>query len=193
MKQITGIVLTGGKSRRFKSDKTFAIYQKQSFYQQMLQLMDPFVDHIYIVRRSDQPINAESDKISLVTDVEKFKGDGPLAGIYTALNLSSSEWFLVMPVDTPLMKEVILSRMIRCCTNEKDAVIPRINGKVQPLIGLYHAETKPIMKQQLESNQRSMHQFLAKLNVKYIDFPSEDEKFFANINTREEYQQFLSE
>ncbi|WP_058306839.1 molybdenum cofactor guanylyltransferase [Gracilibacillus massiliensis] len=188
---ITGILLTGGKSSRFKSDKAFAKYDNESFYQKSLQLIESITDRVYLVKRLEQQITVESAKISVITDIEQFMGAGPLAGIYSAMEKGSSEWFLVLPVDTPLMNEAILSRIIKCSNNNYEAVIPRVNGKCQPLIGMYHANVIQVILQQLQNNQLSMHQLLAKLAVKYLDFSSEEEHFFANINTEEDYQYYL--
>ncbi|WP_073200872.1 molybdenum cofactor guanylyltransferase [Gracilibacillus kekensis] len=193
MNNITGVLLTGGKSSRYKTDKAFARYYNEPFYQKAIQLIKPLTDHIYVVKRLEQQITVESAKISVITDIDQYKGAGPLAGIYSAMQKATSEWFLVLPVDTPLMKESILSEIIKCRSIDCEAVIPRVNDQLQPLVGLYHARAMQVIQQQLKTNKRSMHQLLAKLAVKYVDFPSEEGVFFANINTEEDYKRYLKD
>ncbi|MGP4040584.1 molybdenum cofactor guanylyltransferase [Gracilibacillus sp. D59] len=192
MEEISGIVLTGGKSSRFKKDKAFASYKGDSFYQNVLKVMLTCVNNTYIVIRDNHSIQQVSANIKVITDHEPYKGQGPLAGIYSAMIDGTANWYLVLPVDTPLMEPVILKKLITYMdNNENDAIVPRINGRIQPLVALYKRDTIQLMEQQLLDKKRSMHQLLEKLTVTFVDFPCEDEKYFININTQEEYQRYV--
>nr|WP_231710677.1 molybdenum cofactor guanylyltransferase [Gracilibacillus suaedae] len=186
-----GIVLNGGKSSRFKKDKAFASYQGNTLYENALKLMLACVDNTYFVVRDNQPSQQETENIQVITDLELFKGQGPLAGIYSAMNNYAANWYLVLPIDTPLIKPFILKRLISYIDDREDAIVPRINNRIQPLIALYKLDTIGVIEQQLIAGKRSMHQLLDKLSVTYVDFSAEDEKYFININTQEEYQRYI--
>lgn len=183
----------GGQSRRFQADKAFAVYCDKTFYQQSIRLLEPFANTIYVVKRPDQSITINHDKITIASDIERFRGEGPLAGIYTVMSRASTDWFMVLPVDTPLISASILFRLTQYLHKKTDAVIPIVNGNIQPLIGLYHSDVKGYIEQQLINKDRSMHQLLAKLTVHYVEFPAEDAHFFANINTEEEYHYYIKD
>ncbi|WP_208589103.1 molybdenum cofactor guanylyltransferase [Gracilibacillus suaedae] len=191
MEKIMGIVLNGGKSSRFKKDKAFASYQGNTLYENALKLMLACVDNTYFVVRDNQPSQQETENIQVITDLELFKGQGPLAGIYSAMNNYAANWYLVLPIDTPLIKPFILKRLISYIDDREDAIVPRINNRIQPLIALYKLDTIGVIEQQLIAGKRSMHQLLDKLSVTYVDFSAEDEKYFININTQEEYQRYI--
>ncbi|MFD2656332.1 molybdenum cofactor guanylyltransferase [Gracilibacillus thailandensis] len=191
MEKIMGIVLNGGKSSRFKKDKAFASYQGISFYENALSVMLACVDNTYFVVGDNQPLQEETENIHVIKDLEPFKGQGPLAGIYSAMNNNAANWYLVLPVDTPLLKPFILKRLISYIDDRVDAIVPRINNRIQPLIALYKLDTIDVMEQQLIVGKRSMHQLLGKLTVTYVDFSTDDEIYFININTQEEYQRYV--
>ncbi len=186
-----GIVLNGGKSSRFMKDKAFASYQGNTFYENALSVMLACVDNTYFVVRDNQPLQHETENIDVIKDLELFKGLGPLAGIYSAMNNNAANWYLVLPVDTPLIEPFMLKRLISYTDDRVDAIVPRINNRIQPLIALYKLDTIGVMKQQLIAGKRSMHQLLDKLTVTYVDFSADEEKYFININTQEEYQRFV--
>lgn len=192
MENIAGVLLTGGKSGRFGKDKAFAVYQDMFFYQQMVNKMHPYVQHIYVVKREDQWIDSADKKVTLLTDVPKFKGNGPLAGIYTAMQESSAEWFLVLPVDTPLLSTSVIAELMEYLDSGADAIIPRTIDHIHPLTALYHRQSKELMEGQLLEGKRSLRRLLDKLKVCYADYTEEAEYFFANINTREQYNQFIN-
>ncbi|QGH34230.1 NTP transferase domain-containing protein [Gracilibacillus salitolerans] len=191
MEIISGIVLNGGKSSRFKEDKAFASYKGNLFYENALKVMLACVDNTYLVMRDNHSVPQDFENIKVRTDLERFKGQGPLAGIYSAMTDSTASWYLVLPVDTPLMEPPILKKLISYIDDNVDAIVPRVNGRMQPLIALYKLGTIQVMEQQLLAKKRSMHQLLGRLTVRYVDFSAEDEKYFINVNTQEEYQRYL--
>ncbi|SFM38454.1 molybdopterin-guanine dinucleotide biosynthesis protein A [Gracilibacillus orientalis] len=194
MEIITGIVLTGGKSSRFKRDKAFASYKGNLFYENALEVMLACVDNTFLVIRDNQPLQLESENIKVITDHAPFKGKGPLAGIYSAMmEEGAAKWYLVLPVDTPLMEQSILKKLITYIDANVDAIVPRVNARVQPLVALYKLDAMQVMERQLLAEKRSMHQLLKKLTVTYVDFHSEDEKYFININTQEDYQRYVGD
>lgn len=191
MGKLSGIVLTGGKSSRFKKDKAFATNKGLSFYEHAVQVMVACTDTIIVVGRDNQPVKLDSPNIGVIKDLERFKGQGPLAGIYSAMAAGNTEWYLVLPVDMPFIDQYILKKLTTKIHENTDAIVARINGRLQPLVALYKKKTSQMMEQQLTSGQRSMRQLLDHLHVTYVDFPEQEEKYFININTQEEYQQHV--
>ena len=79
-KNITGIILAGGKSSRMGTDKGFVMYKNKAFIQHIIEAIHPLVDEIIIV--SNNP-DYDVFKLKRVNDI--IENAGPLAGVYTGL------------------------------------------------------------------------------------------------------------
>ena len=188
---ILGVVLAGGESKRFGSPKAFAQKNHIPFYRYSVEAIEPFVNTTIIVTNPElKPLFANrEDKINIVNDVEPYRGQGPLAGIYTAMNLFAADWYMVVPVDVPFVKQSVFKILTNYIAEDIDAIVPKVNGKIQPLISLYHHSIKKSIKKQLDIGERSMHQLLIDKRVIYV--PMKENKPVTNINWRKDYHQFI--
>lgn len=193
MRKIDGIILVGGKSSRFKKDKAFALYKNQPFYAHSLRKLYHKVDHVYMVVRDDHPIIVQDEKVTLLTDIPSIKGKGPLAGIFSAMSESIADWCFVLPIDTPFVNRTVLNSLLEYTDKDVDAIVPRIKGQIHPLVALYRNHVKELMQHQLLIEERSMHQLLEKIEVQFVEYEEKEEKLFANINTPDQYQRWITD
>ncbi|WP_163536569.1 molybdenum cofactor guanylyltransferase [Gracilibacillus sp. YIM 98692] len=187
-KEHIGIILAGGQSRRFGCPKVFAGYKNQPFYQHAIQTLTPFSIDIYMIIQNKWRDDLKNSSVSLLEDTPKFAGDGPLAGIYSAMEVTNATWYMVIPIDTPLIRPVIFEKLMEKRDEKRQAVIPFVDGRKQPLIAIYHHDTKPIIKEQLQKGDRSMKGLLDRISVQYVPFSDSDKHVFININSKEDYQ-----
>ncbi|UOQ48152.1 molybdenum cofactor guanylyltransferase [Gracilibacillus caseinilyticus] len=192
MHRFHGIVLAGGSSSRFNGDKAFAIYQSKPFYQHAIDLLTPLVEQVSLVCRLDQTNVIADQRVSVLTDDDRCRGEGPLAGIYSAMVVTDAQWYLVVPVDTPFMKKTILHVLIEQMDPTYDAIIPCIDGRVQPLVGIYNINVLAVIQKQLADNKRSMHQLLTRLKVKYVSFGDKESSCFVNINSADDFYRYIT-
>lgn len=181
---IVGVVLAGGESRRFGSPKSFAKKDNKAFFQWSLDAITPIVDDTILITNQNLERKFPPDLgVEIVTDIEKFAGKGPLAGLYTAMQEKEACWYAVIPTDVPFMTMEVFERLL---TERKgvQAVIPVVNERLQPLIGLYHHTLKERMKTLLEMDRLHMRALLDEACVKYVSFS--DETPFININRLED-------
>ncbi|WP_186576400.1 molybdenum cofactor guanylyltransferase [Aquibacillus kalidii] len=188
---IVGVLIAGGESRRFGSPKAFATRKGLPFYHYSKQALEVVSDEVIIVTSNllKNSFERDQDSAHIICDCSEFSGDGPLAGIYTAMQEVQSEWYMVLPIDIPfidslVMKEIVANRHGLC-----EAVIPLVNGRTQPLIALYHYSVKEKIEKQLVENKKSLKQLLEHLKVNYIEI--EDEKSFVNINTKDDFGKYV--
>ncbi|WP_078428339.1 molybdenum cofactor guanylyltransferase [Alkalihalobacterium alkalinitrilicum] len=188
--QIVGIVLAGGASRRFGEPKALYHIDGRPFFQYSIEALKNTVENITIV---SQPELLESIKqqttYEVIFDVEKFRGFGPLAGIYTCMKKVQSEWYVTLPCDTPFITEEIIIRLLSYTKKypEQDAFIPKIAGKNQPLIAVYHRRCLPTVEKHLKEHQLKMGALFKVINTKFLD-ENEFNNFeaFRNINTKKD-------
>lgn len=192
IKNIVGVILAGGESKRFGSPKAFALRDHIPFYQYSLQAIEPFVSSTVIITSPKLEgffINKDV-KTSIVNDEEKYRGQGPLAGIYTAMDTIFTEWYMVIPIDVPFIEQWVFNRLIKYIAKDGlDAIVPIVNGKKQPLLSIYHYSMKKRIKKQLDMEKRSVHELLNESKVVYVSI--DEEKPFTNINCQNDYQQFV--
>ncbi len=110
-------------------------------------------------------------------------------GIYVGMLNLKSDWYLVVPCDTPFInKEAILKIASYIDKAENNyAIVPKYkNNYIEPLFSLYHKKSLKILQQIiLKKGNLSIKNFINHLNPIYINA----EKFgniFYNVNTPEE-------
>ncbi|MCT2535888.1 molybdenum cofactor guanylyltransferase [Aquibacillus koreensis] len=191
MDEVAGIILAGGQSRRFGSPKAFAKRGNLPFYQYSIDALKSHTSTILLVT---SPILSESfeqidSSVHVITD-QVYQGNGPLAGIYTGMDKQEANWYIVVPIDVPFIQAAIIKQLIDQIDYTKEAIVPIVKGKMQPLLALYRGSIKEIILDQLDHSQRSMQQLHDRINVKYVKM--NDEMPFININRQEDYANFIN-
>ncbi len=192
--EVAGVILAGGNSKRFGSNKAFAHYKGVPFYEWSIRAMTSAVQKCVVV--TNKYLENEYKKrmpISTYVDHSSFSQCGPLGGLYTAMTQVSAEWYVVLPVDVPYIKASTIQYIIDSRSPEHKAIIPVINGKKQPLIAAYHYSIKNDIHKQLSSGDFRMNSLIGRLEVRYLDeeeIGNNAEISFRNINTVDEFEHF---
>lgn len=187
--KVVGVVLAGGESRRFGEAKAFAVYNGKCFYERVCEALVAHVDEIVIVAHPKLRTRfTHSHRV--IEDDPVFRGKGPLAGLYSVMKTVRSDWYCVLACDMPLINEQVVERLMKAAeSNVYDAVVPKIDGRLQPLAAVYHDRTFATLKSLLNDDERKVKRFLEQIKVRYLyenDFAL-DSFYFQNINTKEEY------
>lgn len=196
MKKLTGIVLAGGRSRRFGEPKALAIWQGHTFIEHIVQVIQTTVQNVVVISHPDikEKIVTLVD-VPVIEDISSYKGDGPLAGIVSGMEHIEAEWYIILPCDTPNLSNEWITALVKQISEGYEAIVPVIDGRKQPLLAAYHQSMKEKIYTLLEEEKRSMGQLLSQCNVKYV---MEEEwnavkELFVNVNTKEEYVRVLKE
>jgi molybdenum cofactor guanylyltransferase len=195
LKNIVGVVLAGGESRRFGSPKAFAKRKGLYFFQYSVNALRTFVKDLYIV--SHPSIVSRFQQVTdekVIIDEEAYRGQGPLAGIYTVMKRTDAEWIFVLPCDMPYIRKETVESMITYVHEQFDVVLSSHFGRVQPLVGIYHRRTLEHIEQLLKAHNNRMASLLKRCRVRYVNEQDflEDEIVFCNINIPLEYDNFLT-
>lgn len=122
-----------------------------------------------------------------------IEGKGPLAGMVSGMRGIESEYTLLLPCDTPFIRQDVL-RFLYQKAEGVDAVIPRWpNGYIEPLQAFYRTSTAlRAAEEALNRGERSFREMIRSLNkVVYVNV-DELKRFdpdlvtFFNINSGEE-------
>ncbi|MEK5365573.1 molybdenum cofactor guanylyltransferase [Bacillus sp. FSL R5-0654] len=182
---VVNVILAGGASRRFGEPKASYMYQGKSLYEhvkeQLLEGQTVIISHPSLL-----PFFKARGEQSVWLDDEEVRGCGPLAGIYTAMQKQEAEWYLVTACDMPFIRKETAKVLSSYCSEHTDAIIPLVQGRLQPLFALYHRRSLPFIRACLKENKFAVKDLLQKLQVRIV---SEEElnvtsNEFRNINKR---------
>tara|TARA_R110002050_G_scaffold275455_1_gene420211 strand:+ start:20281 stop:20865 length:585 start_codon:yes stop_codon:yes gene_type:complete len=180
-KNITGIILSGGKSTRMGTDKGFLLLNKKPFTQYSIDALQPLVSEILIV--SDNP---DYDVFGLKRIKDITKNAGPVAGICSGLEASSTEYNLILSCDIPLITADILKKLIEAIDDTSEVIQIESNGKSMPLIALYKKQCKEIFNKLLKTDERRLRVAVNACQSKNIVLELEHDLFTINVNTKNE-------
>ena len=120
------IVLTGGTSRRFGSDKSEALINGRTVFEYMTEGLDNLI------------VVGPKKNIDAVYVREEPAGAGPVAAIGAGLKVVDTELVSIFATDMPFAPRV-LPQLLKSLIN--DAAIPiDSDGYLQPLAGVYRTE-----------------------------------------------------
>ncbi|ANB60339.1 mobA-like NTP transferase domain protein [Anoxybacillus amylolyticus] len=194
--RMAGAILAGGESRRFGSPKAFAKQNGVYFFQRAVEALRPSVEELYIVShptllaRFQQETNEK-----IIVDAEKYRGQGPLAGIYTVMKQTEADWVFVLPCDMPYITERTIRQMVSYIDDSFDIVVSAHFGRVQPLVGAYHRRIIDDIEQLLMAGNNRMFVLLEKRSVRYVNDTDfyEEPRVFYNMNYATEYGDIVTE
>ncbi|WP_221565574.1 molybdenum cofactor guanylyltransferase [Alkalihalobacillus sp. TS-13] len=190
-----GIVLAGGESRRYGTAKALEEIEGRPFYKIALEILQPLVEHIVVVAHpSLQSSIDEQEDVTVIMDDPEFRGEGPLAGIYSGMKAYEAAYYLVLACDMPLMKQQVYRQLISLHFLLKTdcSIVPGTRNRVQPLAALYPSAVKPVLFDLLKNERRRLTDLLSRLECAYISYHSHEmTRCFRNINTPADYKEMF--
>lgn len=180
-KDITGIVLAGGKSSRMGTDKGFLIFKDKPFVQYSIDALKPLVSEIIIV--SDHP-DYDIFGYKRINDITK--DSGPVAGIVSGLEASATPYNLILSCDIPLINSDILKQLIEGIDDTSEIIQTESNGKTMPLIALYRKHVTSTFNTFLKSDERRLRVAIKACRTKNIILDKQHEICTMNVNTQNE-------
>lgn len=181
-KLITGIILAGGKSSRFGSNKALANYKNTTILEHTYNTLQPFCRSIIISGEY-----SEYKNLKIKTQADLIPNIGPLGGIYSCLINSGTPWLLIITCDMPLINEKVLSKLI---TNEyHNLVIHKIEDDLQlfPMLIANNQQNIAAIENNIQNKKYAIRHLLNRMQAHVIPVKKEDESLFKNINYLKDY------
>jgi molybdenum cofactor guanylyltransferase len=190
IKKCVGIVLAGGKSRRFGSPKALAEWKGRTFVEWAIQSISPLSESVVVITRGDlieELSKTASAGIEVMTDIDTVEGRGPLAGIYSAMMRVEADYYLVSPCDMPMMESKMYQKWLKeIQINGYDCVVPILDGKIYPLNGVYHYSCKPEIEKCLTGSTFRVVELLSRINTYYMEIADNEKAYFINVNSKKD-------
>lgn len=172
---VLGVVLAGGKSRRMGRDKSAIEIGGVSMLSRAVDSLSEVFDSVVI---------AGDSTVDIATVVDVIPHGGPLSGLDAVYRDSGGRALFVLAVDLPFVDAEIIRVVVGSGVASHGAKVPVTHGRMQPLCGLYGSELGGLVREHLESDDRSMFGFIA--SIEQVELVEMDPAAFENVNTAEE-------
>jgi len=181
----SGIILTGGSSRRMGRDKLSLPLLGRPLIYWAADCLKGAGEIIAAGGRGPQCF----PEALWVPD--SFPGSGPTAGIHAGLKAAKHAAAFVVAGDMPFVPAAFVEWVLGEL-GDGDAVFPLFEGRV-PVCGAFSTACCDVVEDFLRSGERKLTLLLNRLDVKYIDGGKMADTFpgniFINVNTPEELKQ----
>jgi molybdopterin-guanine dinucleotide biosynthesis protein A len=177
--RLVGAVLAGGISRRYGSEKALLRWKGRTFLDIAAVRLRKVCGEV--VLSVDRPGRFRScSRVREIPDLEP--GGGAAMGILSILRAFGGRAVLVTPVDMPLLPESTLRRLL-AARGGCAAVVLKVKGRWQPLVGVYEPEAAPVIERCLEERERKIVAILRKMKTKVVRPGEKGRRLLVNINT----------
>lgn len=192
----TGIILAGGRSRRFGSrPKALAILGGVALIEHVIERLSPQVSALAIGVDQRNPMY-NTFGLEQVEDPEPgVQGPLPalLSGLRWARDTASAEWLQLAPCDTPFLPTDLVGRLaLHVKAQQVEACVPRFRGEIHGACGLWSVRLIAPLERAVQSGVRGFKEFMADQPVSVLEWPEPHagapDPFF-NINTAAELRQ----
>ncbi len=180
-KNITGIILAGGKSSRMGSEKGLIIFDSKPFIQHIIDAIQPLVKEIIIVSS-----NSDYDTFNIKRVQDIIPDSGPIAGLHSGLIHSKTVDNLVISCDVPLVTASFLRKLLQYQEEDHDIIQFEAKGKTMPLIALYKKRCAKKCFELLTNGEKRLRILVSALNTKTIPVIEKEHLLVTNMNTIED-------
>lgn len=190
LKTMSAIVLAGGASRRFGSDKTRAAWGAKTLLERAVEPLAGSFGEVLVVTRKPEGLGALRRKgVRVVADL--FSEPHPMGGLLSGLDACVWEYAFVCGADMPFVSPA-LARALGEAASGYGAAVPRWEGALQPLCAVYSRRVRGVLRRMVGEGQLALGGLLDIVPTRYL---SEDEvaaadpagRSFVDIDTRADY------
>lgn len=176
-----GLVLAGGKSLRYGTDKALVVYKGISLLKRAILLLKALQLNPVVVTRPDAEHSIGCELI-----YDKLSEKGPLGGIYTAMAVFKDTAFLILPCDMPKLTPKMLLDLLALHKPQFGVTAYSLKSKIQPFPGIYEPSILEIIQNKLKQDNLSMHDLMDRVPTKKVIYWKGDQKIFSNINYKKD-------
>ena len=189
---ILGVILAGGKSRRFGEDKSKIKLGNKTLLEHVIDKVEKEFSELLIIS-NNQNYQFTSKRIFLVQDF--IKGQlGPLIGVLSAmkwveLNKKNYKWIATFPCDTPFFDIKIIEYLkIKSFETKKKLVFLKSAKIRHNIFGLWSLDLKEILENDIHNNIRKVEIWADKIGSDIINIEKGKFDSFLNINTKDDLE-----
>jgi molybdopterin-guanine dinucleotide biosynthesis protein A len=183
----TGVILAGGRSSRFGSNKALAMVAGKPLIQHIAKLMASLFAECLLITNTPE----EYKFLALPMTGDRYRECGPLAGIHAALLQINTDRAFVVACDMPNLSPELIRYICTVNEQEYDVIIPWLESGQEPLFGIYHKTSLEVIDSFLQHKDCQIIRALENLRVRRVSeqevlSATSDLSCFKNINRPED-------
>ena len=189
---IIGIVLAGGKSSRFREDKSNIRLGSNTLLEHTINKIEKEFSEVLIIS-NNKKYNFKNKKIYTVKDC--IEGQlGPLVGILTAMkwvneNKKNYKWIASFPCDTPFFDTKLISKLkLKTKETSKKLIFLNSDKKRHNIFGLWSMDLIETLEKDIKNSFRKVEIWADKVGYESININTGKFDRFLNINTKEDFE-----
>lgn len=133
---LTGLILAGGRSTRFGSDKASAPLAGRPMLQWVVDALATVCARLVIVRAAGQQLPPLELSLPLDIADDRWEARGPLAGLASGFPLVESEYCFAASCDAPLLQPRLVEHLAARARSH-DVTCVDVDGYRNPLVAVY--------------------------------------------------------
>lgn len=189
---VTGLILSGGKSKRMGRPKAFLPYEGSTVIGHIVREIKDLFNEVFIV--ANEVESFEDLGVDVVKDILPHRG--PLGGILSGLMTSSNHYAFVMACDMPLIDKRLVRELVSRRQDNDVVVLSHPQG-IEPLFGVYSKNCIKPLEESLFAGNLSVQDFLSGLKAGIYEWMPERQDAealppFFNINTPQDYSRVIA-
>ena len=189
---ILGVILAGGKSKRFGDDKSTAKLGDKTLLDHSIEKIEKDFQEILIVTNKDTIISSKKNIFSTKDLIDGHLG--PLVGVLSAMawaqeNKKKYDWVATFPCDTPFFDENLIGKIKNFPKrSEKKLFFLKCGSRRHNIFGLWSLELKQTLLEDINNGHRKVEEWANKVGSEIIEIDDKNEYNFLNINTKEDLE-----
>ncbi len=189
IKNITGVILAGGQSKRMGSNKALLKLGQKTILEIIYSKMKDVFEEVIISANTldvTEIVNHQP-----VMDI--YPNHGPLSGIHSSLKASCTQKVFVISCDIPLIETRVITNFVKT-SPPNEVVLPIIDGIPKYDFGIYSQSLIASMEEMLNDNNEtnpSIKKIVWKVDKSFLQIENlinEGDMSFLNMNTPEDFE-----
>ncbi len=217
LKNLYGLILAGGYSRRMGRDKALLNFHGKPQIEHVYDLLQKYCTKIFLSKRTEQsyvipvppwrdnresrisgsPTKTFGDDILIINDTPEFSNIGPLGGILSAMKAYPEVSWLVMACDLPFVTDETLATLVKNRDKSKTATAFKsrersrsfpTDGWPEPLCAIWEGGSYSKIKEFLKKDIHCPRKVL--MNSDTHLFEQTNPQWLDNVNNPDEFKQW---
>ena len=189
-RSVTGIILAGGKSRRFGENKALSKFQGERLIERLIRSVREVTEDVLIVTNTPD----EYAFLELPMTGDLIPDCGSLGGIYTGLKTMQTPYGICIACDMPFVEPSLLRYMVDYADGAYDVIVPMSDYGFEPMCAVYGDACITPIEQKLNEGDLKVIRFHDQVRVKTITDDDTDlftPQMLFNVNTQADYEEAL--
>lgn len=182
--KIAAVILAGGGGRRIGGGKPLRMLGGMTLLERALRQARQWSDAVAVAVRDEGQLGTAD----LPTVLDEPGIEGPLGGLAAGLRFAREtgrDALLSLPADMPFLPEDLSPRLEQAIGGRL-AALPRSDGHLHPVCGLWRTGALDCLPGYLGSGKRSLKGFAEAIGFAAVDWPAGPPDPFLNINSAED-------